>query len=100
MVRSIRRVTGTGVPVRGDDIDTDQIVPARFLKEVTFDDMGEYAFYDARRDDDGSLNDHPFNEYRGARVLVVRDRDPDTEVADADENTADADSHPDADDPE
>ncbi|MFC7175756.1 3-isopropylmalate dehydratase small subunit [Halosegnis marinus] len=73
MVRAIRRVTGTGVPVRGDDIDTDQIVPARFLKEVTFDDMGEYAFYDARRDDDGSLNDHPFNEYRGARVLVVND---------------------------
>ena len=54
MVRSITRVTGTGIPVRGDDIDTDQIVPARFLKEITFDDMGEYAFYDARRDDEGN----------------------------------------------
>jgi 3-isopropylmalate/(R)-2-methylmalate dehydratase small subunit len=73
MVRSITRVTGTGIPVRGDDIDTDQIVPARFLKEITFDDMGEYAFYDARRDDEGNLNDHPFNEYHGANILVVND---------------------------
>ncbi len=70
---AVRRVVGTGIPLRGDDVDTDQIVPARFLKEVTFDDMGEYAFYDARRDDDGEFNDHPFNRerYRGARVLVV-----------------------------
>jgi len=68
----IRRVAGTGVPLRGDDIDTDQIVPARFLKEVTFDNMGKYAFYDARRDDDGNLNDHPLNTYTG-NVLVVND---------------------------
>jgi len=69
--QTIRRVSGPGVPVRGNDIDTDQIVPARFLKEVTFDNMGEYAFYDARRTDDGSLNDHPFNRYPNARILVV-----------------------------
>jgi len=72
-VPAIRRVAGTGVPVRGDDIDTDQILPARFLKAVTFDDMGEYAFYDQRRDGDGELNDHPFNEYQGANVLAVND---------------------------
>ncbi|MFP4632847.1 MAG: 3-isopropylmalate dehydratase small subunit [Halobacteriales archaeon] len=72
-VNPVRRVAGTAVPVRGDDIDTDRIVPARFLKEVTFDNMGEYAFYDARRDDDGSLNDHPFNRYAGANVLVVNE---------------------------
>ncbi len=70
---AVRRVTGTGVPLRGDDIDTDQILPARFLKEVTFDRMGEYAFHDARRDDDGELNAHPFNQYRGASILVVND---------------------------
>ncbi|XGI83824.1 3-isopropylmalate dehydratase small subunit 2 [Halorutilales archaeon Cl-col2-1] len=70
--KSVRRVTGTGVPLRGDDIDTDQIVPARFLKEVTFENMGNYAFYDARRDDDGELNDHPFNVYNG-NILVVND---------------------------
>ncbi|WP_299333916.1 3-isopropylmalate dehydratase small subunit [Haloplanus sp.] len=69
----VRRVAGTGVPIRGDDIDTDQIIPARFLKTTTWEGMDEYAFYDARRDDDGELNDHPFNEYKGANVLVVND---------------------------
>jgi len=69
--KTVTSVTGTAVPVRGNDIDTDQIVPARFLKEVTFDNMGEYAFYDVRRDDDGALNDHPFNRYTNASILVV-----------------------------
>ena len=67
----IRRVAGTGVPLRGNDVDTDQIMPARFMKEVTFENMGKYVFYDARRDDDGNPNDHPFNEYKGAKILVV-----------------------------
>ena len=69
----VSQVQGPGVPVRGNDIDTDQIVPARFLKEVTFDNMGEYAFYDVRRDDDGTLNDHPFNRYPNANILVVNE---------------------------
>jgi len=70
---AVRRVAGTGLPLPGDDVDTDQIVPARFLKEVTFDEMGEYVFYDERRDEDGELGDHPFDRpaYRGARILVV-----------------------------
>lgn len=67
----VSQVQGPGVPVRGNDIDTDQIVPARFLKEVTFDNMGAYAFYDLRRDSDGTLNDHPFNRYPNASILVV-----------------------------
>jgi len=69
--KTVTQVEGQAVPVRGNDIDTDQIVPARFLKEVTFDNMGEYAFYDVRRDDDGTLNDHPFNRYPNASILVV-----------------------------
>jgi len=68
---TIRTVSGPGVPVRGNDIDTDRIIPARFMKEVTFENMGQYAFYDARRNDDGSLNDHPFNRFPDARILVV-----------------------------
>jgi 3-isopropylmalate/(R)-2-methylmalate dehydratase small subunit len=70
---AVRRVAGTGLPLPGDDVDTDQIVPARFLKEVTFDEMGEYVFYDERRDDEGDLGDHPFDRpaYQGARILVV-----------------------------
>ena len=67
----ITEVSGTGVPIPGDDIDTDQILPARFMKEVTFDNMADYLFYDARRDDDGEFNDHPLNEYEGASIAVV-----------------------------
>jgi 3-isopropylmalate dehydratase small subunit len=69
---AVTAVSGGGVPVRGEDIDTDQILPARFLKEVTFENMGEYAFYDARYDDEGDPTDHPLNTYDG-NVLVVND---------------------------
>ena len=69
----IESVTGSGVPVRGNDIDTDQIIPARFMKVITFDGLGEYAFNDLRYDDTGEPTDHPFNDerFQGASVLVV-----------------------------
>ncbi|WP_128223734.1 3-isopropylmalate dehydratase small subunit [Halobacteriaceae bacterium SHR40] len=67
----ITEVGGTGVPIPGDDIDTDQILPARFMKEVTFDNMADYLFYDARRDADGEFNDHPLNRFEGASIAVV-----------------------------
>lgn len=72
-MQKITRISGTAIPVRGDDIDTDRIIPARFMKELTFDDLGQYAFYDARRNDDGTLNDHAFNDSRfeEASVLLV-----------------------------
>src|SRR4029453_12298848 len=64
-----RQITGRGIPLPGNDIDTDRIIPARFLKAVTFDDMGEHAFEDARKQNP----EHPFNSpvYKGASVLVV-----------------------------
>jgi 3-isopropylmalate/(R)-2-methylmalate dehydratase small subunit len=64
-----RQITGRGLPLPGNDIDTDRIIPARFLKAVTFDGMGEHAFEDARTQDP----EHPFNQaiYQGASVLVV-----------------------------
>jgi 3-isopropylmalate/(R)-2-methylmalate dehydratase small subunit len=64
-----RQVTGRGIPVPGNDIDTDRIIPARFLKAVTFEGMGEHAFEDARKQNP----EHPFNSpaYQGASVLVV-----------------------------
>jgi len=65
-------VQGRAVPVVGDDIDTDRIIPARYLKEITFSRMGEYPFFDERFNPDGSKKDHPFNkpEYQGAAVLI------------------------------
>ena len=64
-----RQIAGRGIPVTGNDIDTDRIIPARFLKAVTFEDMGEHAFEDARKQNP----EHPFNSpaYKGASVLVV-----------------------------
>jgi 3-isopropylmalate/(R)-2-methylmalate dehydratase small subunit len=69
----VESVSGTGVPVRGNDVDTDQIIPARFMKVVTFDGLGQYAFHDQRFDDEGDPTDHPFNDdrFREASVLVV-----------------------------
>ncbi len=49
----INRVSGSAVYVPGDDIDTDRIIPARFMKCVTFDGLGEYLFHDVRYDEQG-----------------------------------------------
>jgi 3-isopropylmalate/(R)-2-methylmalate dehydratase small subunit len=64
-----RRIAGRAIPLPGNDIDTDRIIPARFLKEVTFASMGEHVFEDARKQNP----EHPFNSpaYQGASVLVV-----------------------------
>jgi 3-isopropylmalate/(R)-2-methylmalate dehydratase small subunit len=69
----IIQVSGTAVPIRGNDIDTDRIIPARYLKEGTFARMGEYPFFDERFDGSGRKKDHPFNdlEYQGASILFV-----------------------------
>jgi 3-isopropylmalate/(R)-2-methylmalate dehydratase small subunit len=70
---TVTRVTGTGVPIRGNEIDTDQIIPARFLKVVTFDGLGQFAFFDQRFTDDDEPKAHPMNEdrFRHANVMVV-----------------------------
>jgi 3-isopropylmalate/(R)-2-methylmalate dehydratase small subunit len=69
----ITKITGTGVPVQGNDIDTDRIIPARYLKEITFSNMGKYPFYDVRFDSDGKSKGHPFDNpaYKGASILLV-----------------------------
>ena len=68
----ILRVSGRGLVLRGDDIDTDRIIPARFLKCVSFDALGEQAFADDRTELAG---DHPFDQeaHQGASILVVND---------------------------
>ncbi|MFQ5696713.1 MAG: 3-isopropylmalate dehydratase small subunit [Myxococcota bacterium] len=69
----IERRSGRAIVVRGDDIDTDRIIPARFMKSVTFESIGEHAFEDARFTSDGTPKAHPFNEARfeAAEILVV-----------------------------
>lgn len=66
----VQAVSGRGIPLVGDDIDTDRIIPARFLKCVTFDGLGAHAFEDDRAQLQGQ---HPFDQpqYQGAEVLVV-----------------------------
>lgn len=66
-------LSGRGIAIRGDEIDTDRIIPARFLRCVTFDGLGEQAFRDERFDQDGGSKDHPMNDQRfaGATVLAV-----------------------------
>lgn len=66
----IEQIIGTGIPLTGNDIDTDRIIPARFLKCVTFDGLGEQVFADDRAALEGS---HPFDQpqYQGATILVV-----------------------------
>jgi 3-isopropylmalate/(R)-2-methylmalate dehydratase small subunit len=69
----IIRVAGSAIVVRGNDIDTDRIIPARYLKEPTFARMGDYPFFDERFDAAGKTKPHPFNDpkYKGASVLFV-----------------------------
>jgi 3-isopropylmalate/(R)-2-methylmalate dehydratase small subunit len=68
----ITQVTGRAVNVPGNDIDTDRIIPARFMKCVTFDGLGEFLFFDVRKNADGSDKPHPLNEarFKGATILL------------------------------
>ena len=70
-LKKITEITGRGVCVPGNDIDTDRIIPARYLKCVTFDGLGEGLFYDVRKNADGTDKPHPLNEprFKGATIL-------------------------------
>jgi 3-isopropylmalate/(R)-2-methylmalate dehydratase small subunit len=64
-----RQIVGRGIPFPGNDIDTDRIIPARYLRSVTFEGLEEHLFEDDRQ----QAPDHPFNQerYGGASVLLV-----------------------------
>ncbi|PZD74787.1 3-isopropylmalate dehydratase small subunit 1 [Acaryochloris thomasi RCC1774] len=66
----ITAISGPGIPLQGNDIDTDRIIPARFLRCVTFDGLGEQVFADDRKQAQGQ---HPFDQpqYQDAKILVV-----------------------------
>ena len=71
-LRKIEKISGKGVFLPGNDIDTDRIIPARFMVCVTFEGLGQYAFYDERKNADGSDKPHPLTNPRfaGASVLL------------------------------
>jgi 3-isopropylmalate/(R)-2-methylmalate dehydratase small subunit len=67
--RERKQVVGRGIPLPGSDIDTDRIIPARYLKSVTFAGLGEHVFGDERK----AVPEHPFNrrQFQGASVLIA-----------------------------
>jgi 3-isopropylmalate/(R)-2-methylmalate dehydratase small subunit len=70
----VTQVSGRAVFIPGADIDTDRIIPARFMKCVTFDGLGEFAFYDVRFDSEtGEKTEHPLNDprFEGASILLA-----------------------------
>ncbi len=71
-LEKICKVNGGAVFVPGNDIDTDRIIPARFMVCVTFEGLGKYAFYDERKNADGSDKNHPLNAptAKGASILL------------------------------
>lgn len=71
-LEKIITITGRGVYVPGNDIDTDRIIPARFMKCVTFDGLGEFLFHDVRKNPNGTDEPHPLNDprFQGATILL------------------------------
>ncbi len=71
-LNKIITITGKAVPVPGADMDTDRIIPARFLKCVTFDELAGTMFYDERFNDDGSSKNHPIDapQHSGATIIL------------------------------
>ena len=73
-VERLRQLHGTGLPLRGDDIDTDRIIPARFLKSISFEGLEDHLFEDDRREAASSGGPvHPVDNpaYAGASVMIV-----------------------------
>ena len=70
---AIVRIEGTALPLPGDDVDTDRIIPARFLVSVSFEGLEKHVFEDDRKARAGTASPHPFDDprYAGASILVV-----------------------------
>jgi len=71
-ISAITQVSGTGVYIPGADIDTDRIIPARYLRCVTFDDLAEGLFRDVRTDPQGNSLNHPLDDprFQAANIML------------------------------
>ncbi len=72
-IEKIRRIAGRAVPLRGDNVDTDRIIPARFLKSITFEGLEQHLFEDDRQQLEAEGQRHPIadSKYAGAEILLV-----------------------------
>jgi 3-isopropylmalate/(R)-2-methylmalate dehydratase small subunit len=73
-VERVRQIAGTGLPLRGNDIDTDRIIPARFLKSVSFEGLETHLFEDDRREAETQAKPtHPLSNpaYASASIMLV-----------------------------
>jgi len=72
-IERIRHLAGRALPVRGDNVDTDRIIPARFLRSVTFEGLEDHLFEDDRRQLEADGQCHPTADprYAGASILLV-----------------------------
>ena len=70
-LNKITEVIGKAVPVPGADMDTDRIIPARFLKCITFDELAGTMFYDERFNADGSSKGHPIDAPQHAGAVII-----------------------------
>lgn len=72
-IERIRQLAGRALPLRGDNVDTDRIIPARFLRSVTFEGLEAHLFEDDRRQLEADGQRHPTADpkYAGASILLV-----------------------------
>ena len=72
-IERIRRIGGRALPVRGDNIDTDRIIPARFLRSITFEGLEQHLFEDDRKQLEAAGQRHPLDQpqYAGASILLA-----------------------------
>ena len=73
MNEKIKVITGNAIPLKGDDIDTDRIIPARFMKCLTFEGLGQFAFYDVKYKETGEEKEYILNspEFEGHSILLT-----------------------------
>ena len=80
-MKAVRVITGSGMPLRRSDVDTDQIIPKQFLKRIERSGFGEFAFFDWKKDPNFITNDARYAGARGFVDAIVYPEDTRTALA-------------------